>query len=79
MKSDKYFIASFLVTVFLIIGVFSTNIERPSISRLPLDQQREGDKIIFEKVDTNRLRKMIAEDKLSDKEAMYYRVMVNDR
>ena len=78
MRDDKYFIASFLVTVFLMIGVFSTNIKQPSISRLPIDQQREGDKIIFEKVNVDRLRKMIAEDKLSGKEAMYYRVMDND-
>ena len=79
MRDDKYFIASFLVTIFLMIGVFSINIERISVSRLPLDQREEGDKIIFEKVNVDRLKKMIDEGRLSDKEAMYYRVMDNNR
>ena len=75
MRDDKYFIASFLVTIFLMVGIFSTNIEKVSVSRLPLDLKREGDKIIFEKVNIDRLRKMIDEGRLSNKEAMYYRVM----
>ena len=79
MRDDKYFIASFLVTIFLMVGIFSTNIEKASVSRLPLDLTREGDKIIFEKVNIDRLRKMIDEGKLSNKEAMYYRIMDNNR
>ena len=79
MRDDKYFIASFLVTIFLMVGIFSTNIEKVSVSRLPLDLTREGDKIIFEKVNVDRLRKMIDENRLSDKEAMYYRVMDSNR
>ena len=79
MRDDKYFIASFLVTIFLMVGVFSTNIEKVPISRLPLDQREEGDKIIFEKVNVARLKKMIEENKLSDKEAMYYRIMDSDQ
>ena len=79
MRDDKYFIASFLVTIFLMVGIFSTNIEKVSVSRLPLDLKREGDKIIFEKVNIDRLRKMIDEGKLSNKEAMYYRIMDNNR
>lgn len=35
-------------------------------------------KVIFEKVNIERIKKLIKEDKLSDKEAMFYRVIENE-
>ncbi|UCG35621.1 MAG: hypothetical protein JSW17_02160 [Candidatus Omnitrophota bacterium] len=71
MNKDNFFKFAFVVTVIVMSLTFSTARER-RISRLP-SREKDTERLIYDNVNLERLRKLIAEDKLSDREAMYYR------
>jgi hypothetical protein len=81
MKKDRFFIFSFFFTFLSMLVIFSSNIERTTSKKSPnierIVPQRLPDKkepvIIFERVNINRIKKLIDEEKLSDKEALFYK------
>ena len=76
MKKDSYFKAAFFTTIIVMIVVFSSNVERAVIQ--PPAVKEEPGKRIYEKIDTSRIEELIGQDRLSDKEAMYYRIIEED-
>ena len=71
MNRDNFFKFAFVITVIVMVSTFSAARER-RISRVPL-REKDTERLIYDNVNVERLRKLIAEDKLSDREAMYYR------
>lgn len=70
MKKDKFFIFAFFTTVLLMGVIFSSNIEK--LAGFSYGRQL-GERIIFEKVNPRLIKKLIRENKLSDKEASFYK------
>lgn len=71
-KADLFFKFSFFFILLVMAITFSSNIEKrsPQISRAGV-----AEKIIFEKIDTDKIKKFIDENRLSDKEAMFYKII----
>ena len=69
MAKDIFFKFAFLSVLLVMLAVFSSNIERR------IEKSASGDKaktIIFEKVDIEKIKSLMEEGKLSDKEAIFY-------
>jgi len=55
--------------------VFSSAKKGPvSIAPLP---EKDTERLIYDRLDIEKIRRLIGEDKLSDREAMYYRKIKN--
>ena len=72
MKRDSLFRIAFLFTLLVLIVTFATNID---IKRNFSDYSEVGERILFESIDGEKIRNLIEEDKLSDKEGMFYEVL----
>ena len=74
MNQDNLFKFSFFFMLLLMTGIFSSNIEKSSPQ---LSQRKEQGNVINEirRVDIERLKKLINEGKLSDKEALFYKAI----
>ena len=72
MRRDTFFRAAFFFTLLVLISTFATNIE---IERSISEYSEVGERILFESIDEEKIRKLIKEDKLSETEAMFYEVL----
>jgi hypothetical protein len=72
MKKDNFFKFAFLFSFFLMAAVFFSNVEPPRGGAV---FRKEEERLIFEKINVIKIEKLIEEDKLSDKEALYYNIL----
>ncbi|UCD15276.1 MAG: hypothetical protein JSV34_06045 [Candidatus Omnitrophota bacterium] len=78
MKNDKLFIFAFFVTLFVMAALFFSNVDleklKPSALR-PYYRKEKEEKPSFERIDYSRIKQLIKENKLSDKEAYFYTII----
>ncbi|UCC95533.1 MAG: hypothetical protein JSW40_01980 [Candidatus Omnitrophota bacterium] len=74
MTNDNFFRLAFLCTLLVMGIIFSTNIERTTVQRSHKD---EGETVIFEEVDVEKIKKLIDEQSVSGREALYYNPINN--
>ncbi len=72
MRKDSYFKIAFFFTILLMIIIFFSNIK---IQKPTSYRTEAGERILFERIDKERIERLIEEDKLSNKEAMFYEVI----
>lgn len=72
MQRDKFFKAAFLLTFVVALITFATNIE---IDRPRSEYFDAGERMSFEHIDEEEITRLIEEGKLSDREALFYRVL----
>ncbi|HIE36473.1 MAG TPA: hypothetical protein EYP89_04470 [Candidatus Omnitrophica bacterium] len=70
-KVDNFFKISFIFTFFLMIFIFSSNIEKRK--ERALYWKRKKEKIVLEKFNIEKIKDLIRKEKLSNKEALFYR------
>jgi hypothetical protein len=72
VRRDNFFKLAFSITFLVMLIIFSSNREKvilqPSASK-------GGERVVFRQVDVKRIKKLIKEGKLSDKEALFYDVI----
>ena len=69
---DKFFRLAFLVTILVMLIVFSSNLERAAIQ--PMVKEKI-EKVIYKKIDIEKIKELIERGKLSDKEALFYKII----
>lgn len=74
-KRAKFFKLAFFTMLILMLSVFSSNL---AVRKQQDSRQKTGSSTFgFQRIDYARIKKLIAEDKLSDKEALFYRMITN--
>lgn len=71
--SDKFFKIVFVYTLGLILLMVAFNLNLSSSKLIKFNQDGQVFKPVYERVDIDKLRKLIEDDKLSFKEALYYK------
>ena len=77
MNKDNFFKFAFAATLIIMVLVFSSA-EKGPVSVAPLSE-KDTERLIYDRVDIDKIRKLIGEDKLSDREAMYYRYIETEK
>lgn len=70
--ADNIFKTAFVFTVIVMVGIFSRNIERKPPSVIVGSITQAAREIVHRQIDYNQIKQLISQNKLSDKEAMFY-------